>query len=527
MEELLSEIHKIEKYKNLKLLKVVYDTTFCVCYVYFIYPENESLLNDEDKLSLAKICSSILKTNAKIEVKLSKSYLDENVILHKIKEYIEENYSSLKSSSILDNIKIEKSIDNIVISFIVGETVYNHLTGSNFVDKTIKFMNDNFCGSFFIKLNKDKTLDESEKILQERKYLIQEALQNLHKVERYDVYEAEKFIGDDISPNPEYIKNIKEEKNSVILAGTISNLIKKQYLPRRNKNKGSEEMYNYYTFKLCDVDSRCSAIYFANKSTGPKFDQISEGTQVLCVGDYKKNKSGEFCYHIKELSFCILPSKEKLAEEKEESNSSKNLNLDEYTVVFPREYVQFKQDNLFASKKQYPENIVNNTYVVFDTETTGLSSQDNEITEIGAVKIENGRITTIFQTLVKPNEPIPAEITKITGITDEMVKDSPKIEDAIKDFYVFCKNCILVGHNIEFDYQFIQNAAKKVGLSFSNERLDTLLIARSKLFLSNYKLGTIVNYLNLELTNAHRALFDATATAEVFLELSLLKNKST
>ena len=107
-----------------------------------------------------------------------------------------------------------------------------------------------------------------------------------------------------------------------------------------------------------------------------------------------------------------------------------------------------------------------------------------------------------------------------------MVKDSPCAEDVIKDFYLFSKDCTLVGHNIDFDYQFIQTVAKRTGLYFGNDKLDTLLIARSKLYLSNYKLGTIVNYLNLELTNAHRALFDATATAEVFLKLSLLKGKN-
>ena len=104
-----------------------------------------------------------------------------------------------------------------------------------------------------------------------------------------------------------------------------------------------------------------------------------------------------------------------------------------------------------------------------------------------------------------------------------MVENAPSTEVAIKDFYLFTKGCVLSGYNVGFDMKFIQNAGKKFGISFLNEVQDVLELAREKLVLSNYKLSTVVKHLELELTNAHRALFDAIATAEVLLKLSVIE----
>jgi DNA polymerase-3 subunit alpha (Gram-positive type) len=157
---------------------------------------------------------------------------------------------------------------------------------------------------------------------------------------------------------------------------------------------------------------------------------------------------------------------------------------------------------------------------VFDVETTGLDAETCEIIEIGAVKVSGGRIIEKFQTLVKPKKPISSLITDITGITNEMVADAPKIEGVIKDFCLFTKNTILAGYNVGFDVKFIQNAGREFGIKFQNEVQDVMVLARQKVQCKNYKLLTVVKTLNLTLDNAHRAFFDALATAEVLLELS-------
>ena len=160
------------------------------------------------------------------------------------------------------------------------------------------------------------------------------------------------------------------------------------------------------------------------------------------------------------------------------------------------------------------------TYVVFDVETTGLEAKKDEIIEIGACKVKNGQIEEIFSTFVKPTKHIPREITELTGINDEMVKDSPTINYVMPDFYKFCDGATLVAHNIQFDIGFIRNLGEKLSYNFNHQLMDTLEMAKAKLpGLRNYKLGTIVERLNITLDNAHRAIHDATATAKVFIKL--------
>ena len=147
---------------------------------------------------------------------------------------------------------------------------------------------------------------------------------------------------------------------------------------------------------------------------------------------------------------------------------------------------------------------------------------DSEIIEIGAIKIRKGGvISEKFSTFVKPSTKIPAEITQLTGITDEDVETGISLEDAIADFYKFTRGATLVGHNVSFDYGFIAYYGKKVGYDFSqNEMQDTYgLAAKNVKGLKNYKLKTVAEHFGVSLKNAHRAYHDAYATAEVYLKL--------
>jgi DNA polymerase-3 subunit alpha (Gram-positive type) len=163
---------------------------------------------------------------------------------------------------------------------------------------------------------------------------------------------------------------------------------------------------------------------------------------------------------------------------------------------------------------------LNQCFVVFDIETTGLSPVKDQITEIGAVKIENGRIVDKFNTLINPGCSIPYRITKLTGITDEMVKDEPRIHEILPRFIEFCNNCILVAHNAKFDISFIKNKAKSVNLNVNNPIVDTLALSRLCLpSLKRHRLSNVVKHFGIKLENHHRAVDDAQATAEVFLNL--------
>lgn len=508
------------KYSFLKILKVVYDTAFSICSINFIYPENVDSLSEKQKQEIYDSIVDILKLNGKLELKFNKSFLDSNLILKHIKSFSEVNYDSLNNYINEDNVHIEKNNLNVNINFSLNSTLLGYATDNCFSDNLKKDLNNNFCGIFNINLSlkEDSSLDVS--LLEKRADELMDSFKPEQKAPRYNVENVMKVFGGEILPMPEYINNLKGEKLSLILAGTVEKLEEKEFIPRKNRENGSDEKRKMYKFKLNDGSGVVSCVHFCTKVSEKHFSLVEEGKQILCLGNFVKGYNNEMQYNIKSISLCTV--QETYDCNNEEDKEEIKVNQGEYTYVKPFKYVKESQSNLFEEQVSYPEWITGSDWVVFDVETTGLMPDKNEITEIGAVKIKDGKIVECFQTLCKPHEMIIAEITKITGITNEMVENEHHPEEIISDFVTFCKGCKMVGYNVNFDYQFIQFCAQKVGLAFDNEFRDCMADAKNKLVSKNYRLGTIVDVLGLELSNAHRALFDATATAEVFLKLSLL-----
>lgn len=158
-------------------------------------------------------------------------------------------------------------------------------------------------------------------------------------------------------------------------------------------------------------------------------------------------------------------------------------------------------------------------FICFDIETTGLSAKKDRMTEIGAVRVKNGEILDSFSTFVHPEMPIPAKITQLTGISDDMVSGAPKEADAVRSFFEFCGNdAILVAHNADFDTSFMRVAAERNDITYNYTSIDTLTIAKSILRdIKDYKLNTIADYLRLGKFNHHRATDDAEMLAKIFI----------
>ena len=158
-------------------------------------------------------------------------------------------------------------------------------------------------------------------------------------------------------------------------------------------------------------------------------------------------------------------------------------------------------------------------YVVFDLETTGFSPETNKIIEIGAVKVQNGAIVDRFSTFVNPEVPIPFRIEQLTSIRDDMVIDAPVIEDILPKFMEFCKGCIMVAHNADFDMSFIKKNCMRQGIECNPTIVDTVGLARVLLSnLNRFKLDTVAKALGVSLDNHHRAVDDAACTAEIFVK---------
>ncbi|WP_079709482.1 PolC-type DNA polymerase III [Paraliobacillus ryukyuensis] len=161
------------------------------------------------------------------------------------------------------------------------------------------------------------------------------------------------------------------------------------------------------------------------------------------------------------------------------------------------------------------------TYVVFDVETTGLSAVYDTIIELAAVKVKDGDIIDRFESFANPHHPLSETTTDLTGITDDMVKDAPEVDQVLSDFHTWMGSDILVAHNASFDMGFLNQGLEKAGIAQStNPVIDTLELARFLLpNLKNHRLNTLCKKFNIELTQHHRAIYDAEATGYLLWKL--------
>ncbi len=166
--------------------------------------------------------------------------------------------------------------------------------------------------------------------------------------------------------------------------------------------------------------------------------------------------------------------------------------------------------------------LAEDTYVVFDVETTGLSAVYHKIIELAAVKVKDGAIIDRFEAFANPHHPLSQTTTELTGITDDMVQDAPEIDVVLKDFYEFTGDAVLVAHNAQFDMGFLNVGYEQVGLSKApNPVIDTLELGRM-LYpdMKNHRLNTLCKAFNIELTQHHRAIYDAEATGYLLWKMA-------
>lgn len=162
-------------------------------------------------------------------------------------------------------------------------------------------------------------------------------------------------------------------------------------------------------------------------------------------------------------------------------------------------------------------------YTVIDIETTGLDPKINKIIELAALKVQDNQVIDTFSCLINPEVEIDNFITKLTGISQDMVKDAPVLDDVLQKFLDFIGEDVIIGHNVNFDINFIyDNSMLLLNKAVENNYIDTLRISRLNNNVENHKLQTMANYYNIDYTNAHRALKDCYITKELY---SCLKNE--
>ena len=498
-----------EKYRDLQLKEVVVKKREGVCTITFLYPSTKPELEPANKKEIIEWARSLLQMEQlDVRVKFLRVFVEEKLILKSILKFFEENHKIVMTSLDKHNIKIEITNIDVLIKIKLNQRLDKYFAENRIVPQLEAFLEGNFLVNFVVETEVDETLS-NEVNLDEV-----EIVATFQPTKRYSVEIVKEIIGKDILTQPEYINFITDEKKSVILAGFINKFERREFIRKQGKYEGQPK--TYFTFTLDDEKGKIDCIYFSSKTNVQVMESLEDLMYVVVFGDVEKSKFTNKL-QLKVQKMALATKEIDFPQETKEYVGGTN-----HGVVKIEKISSTSQTNMFANTIEYNDIVAGKNIIVFDIETTGLDLSNDEIIELGAVKVVDGKIKEKFNTLVKPTkEKITYEVTKLTGITEDMVKNAPTADVVLREFYDFAKDCILCGHNaIGFDLIILKRMAREFGIEFKNDVIDTLNLARqSHILVKNFKLGTIVKYLGLTLEGAHRAWNDAYATAEVLLKL--------
>ena len=494
-------------YQGLKFRDAVYTEKNNTCVINFLYNPENFTPKDENKAVIMEKVKNLIGDFVKIELNFTSCPLDKRAIANHTYTTIVNNFPSISKSFTYDDVSVEIENFKVSIKLKLVPSGYEHAKGLNRENIIEEKLKDSFFADFKVEFIKKE--DEIESTNQIEKNM--ELLASIKEAEEKTVYELSN-IADIIGKNDyslaiDYTK-IKSPIENVVICGEVTSNQKKTYKRKITKNKEEIEIERtFYNFSIKNENKVLYCSIFPKQHDEIKGDLIEVGMKICCEGSFREF-NGKLNFTANSVARCDY--------KREEIKSGLKHVNENYHTIIPEKFIDYEQAGLFDDDTK----TFDGTYVVFDLETTGLDATKEEIIEIGACKIVNGRIDEIFSTFVKPSKHIPKEITELTSINDDMVKDAPTINYVMPDFYKFCDGATLVCQNVAFDTSFIHNISKKLSYSFNHPTMDTMVMAREKLpGLKNYKLGTIVEKLNINLENAHRAVDDATATAKAFIKL--------
>ncbi len=438
-----------------------------------------------------------------VEVICHKSFADGEIAKRAILSYLQTHCFSVAHAVDDSSVKIIGSSKKIKYEIVVLDNVAEYLTRTD-VLSGIKETLEREYSNFFEGEIRVSSKDEEKPIYEDLSVKEDDILDlQVRSVKMCDVV---RFSDDEVYDVATYIADGENIIGKCYFAGTV---IEKE---ERTSKKGNV----YYRITLDDKSGKISGSYFTtDKNKLQKLEKLNVGSVVIVRGEMEVF-NGRPSFLIKGFHFCEFPKGFVPARRPGKKPPEK------YVFAFPTPCETSKQEDFFTVGSKVPESLVGKEFVVVDIETTGTDVTSDKITEIGAVRIKDGIIVESFQTLIDPEVKLSNKIIELTGITDEMLVGQPKIYEVYPDFYKFLGDSIFVAHNADFDYRFLKNAGKDLGYYLENDYEDTLIISRKVLpFLSNHKLNTVCGHFGIEFRH-HRALSDAFATAEAFIELHKL-----
>ncbi len=545
---------KLNEFTNNKyefmLKSAILDKVADFCVVEILYKDG-TMFSAKDKKEIEDFSLSILPKKYSYEFRFIKRYINEERIFEDTKAFLSKNFPSISN-------KIEKVVlkENIFEIFLIVDELSASHTKSRKVDQIlIEFLKseysqfDYIChidiGSVFVEDDKHEFIknyrEESEDIYANR------------KIEFFDVVPLVGEFEEGIKAD--YIKDKNTPENQIVVCGKV-NSIQEKVIKRKPKKKETDvqeetnqeasadleqseieeqqvkveesQEIKYqrklYKFTLADFTGEINCVFFSNKENQAKIEKLEVGSVIVVRGSLEADEyAGGNTLKVKDLAYCSIPEglKEYIEYKKEKPF---------YEFVEPEKIITYSQDNLmnFAEEKIVPKYLQDKTFVCYDFETTGLRYVNGDkIIEIGAVKIENGKITEKFMSFIDPEKHIPEEASAISGIVDSDVQGAPTADKILQDFYKFTRGAVIIGYNnINFDNVFLIGQGKDARWNFDNDTDDVYRWAQKYIRgAKNYKLKTIADKLGVTLDNAHRAVYDALATAEVFIKIQEIYQK--
>jgi len=494
-----------DKFTFLRLKDTIVNVRDKYIELVLIFPEYINEISDSDKLEIEQASGKILNTTLPVRVKFIKSHFDKDIFKREFLEFLTE-FPSI--SSILESSDIIIDQERKAVTVLVEPTIFRFCLERDIVKSIDGFITNNYCDTITFAFRQKET-DEIGDILEES-----EAPKTHleHKGDRLIIPKnVDNLIGKPIYNKAMYIEDAVSENPEAVICGTVSDITVIEY-----KDKKTGEGKRFYKILLSDPTGKMEVLYFPNKFSMGKIELLKAGKEIVVRGKLEadKKREGGLVFMVRDISYCSIDKDFVVNRFVRDVDS-------EYRTIFPVDYVEASQTSFFDMATAVPKSLLSKTFVVFDLETTGLNPKQEKIVEIGAVKIVNGIITQSFSTLVNPQKPIPIGATEVHGIKDSDVINKPAIENVLPDFYKFVQGSTLVAHNISFDFSFISELGRAMGIYFENEMLDTLALAR-KTFpgLSHYNLPFLTKYFNIVHESKHRAVDDAVATAKLFLKIA-------
>lgn len=503
--------------------------------VFLIAAQSYDKLTEQVRADVSKFVAPQIPDGITFAVDFVKTTADNESVVNRILQFFRQNEPNVFQTLSENDIKVEISDNSLKVEISLLPNIFALFDNDGFKEKFTEYLEDYFVENTAFSLK--KKFMEKEELAAASK----EAAQKLENSDSFSIFEEGSVILDNarfikakpvkvlygrdgLSAYPMYISDIKNELSSAVLCGKVQGLSKRMYTNKNYNTKQDEKKSRFkrntvdetlplYAFNLDDTTGVFPVVIFPFDNNNAGLDSISEGDTVMCQGSLRRNRSD-----ILQLNVSKLWSAEIDFEGTSKMFAKKTV-ASTYSRVAPVRFESFEQLDMFS--ESVAEFLKDKVFVVFDLETTGLDIQKVKIVQLAAYKIVNGAIVEEFSTLINPQIKIPPESSNIHKITDDMVVNSPTIEEVLPDFYKFTRGASLVGHNaVNYDYPILNRFGLENGYVFDNKVLDTYLIAKQNIVSSSYKLDSLCKILKVELANAHNAADDALATAQCFIALA-------